>query len=35
MLKNYRMSWKLVQIGPPDGGRISVTFRQQVPFPAE
>ena len=27
----YDSTWELVQIGPPDGGLISVTFRQQVP----
>lgn len=30
-LKDYDSSWELVQIGPPDGGIISVTFRQHEP----
>ncbi|MCB0718493.1 MAG: hypothetical protein KDD65_08595 [Bacteroidetes bacterium] len=27
-LKDYDSSWELMQIGPPDGGSINVTFRQ-------
>lgn len=34
-LKEYDESWELMQIGPPDSGRISVTFRQQVPVTTE
>lgn len=30
-LAEYDSTWELVQIGPPDGGVISVTFRQHVP----
>jgi hypothetical protein len=29
-LAEYDSTWELVQIGPPDGGLISVTFRQHV-----
>lgn len=28
-VNGYDASWELVQIGPPDGGIVSVTFRQQ------
>lgn len=31
---DYDSTWELVQIGPPDGGLISVTFRQHVPSTA-
>jgi len=27
---DYDRSWELVQIGPPDGDVVSITFRQQL-----
>ena len=34
-LADYDSSWDLVQIGPPDGEVISVTFRQHVAVETE
>ena len=33
-LRTHDPEWELVQIGPPDGDRVPVTFRQHVSLPA-
>ena len=34
-LAEYDESWDLVQIGPPDGGMVPLTFRQHVLAPVD
>lgn len=33
-IRDYEDDWELVQIGPPGGGLVPVTFRQRVLEPA-
>lgn len=34
-ISDYEADWELVQIGPPGGGMVPITFRQRVLEPVE